>query len=433
MQTWWIVVAIGALSACAGSKVPDALEGSPSDKGVDSRPSSTSRNKVLSKLSQNVGLSKLSRSNGLGRRSSGGSSSFRSTLSSHANREQQAGSTAAHSYGGTSGTTDRCRNSTRYSPSAFERAWTHLRRGEICALAKRQWGGAKRWLSYSTRSAGSIGALRRPNSEEERVLSWFCEDGVAEPIEPLSGMARHPFAMLGCNLHEKPFMPAETNLMNISYLVLKNQCGPSRRRRHGRNLLFDLGAHWYNSSDPCRKERQRARRRQPGAPLGAPCPLHSSDIASTSSIPLFYKLYSRNCIHFERIWAWEYLPLDPRAYWSHVPIHMRAMLHFYNIGVEREPSTTSVLAMLRAAARPEDFVVLKVDIDNNPIELSIVEAIAASPTLAALVDELFFEFHFEFDGLNFGWRDSGIGHTVDHAVHLMYRLRSLGIRAHFWV
>ena len=122
-------------------------------------------------------------------------------------------------------------------------------------------------------------------------------------------------------------------------------------------------------------------------------------------------------------------------------------------------------------------MVLKVDIDHTPIELSVVKAIAEDPRLTALVDELFFEFHFWFDGLDFGWgggapavpaapsvqrRIIGRGHgrglaartatdarrldetraesdalrlnrTVDDALRLMRKLRERGVRAHFWI
>ena len=77
-------------------------------------------------------------------------------------------------------------------------------------------------------------------------------------------------------------------------------------------------------------------------------------------------------------------------------------------------------------------VAVKVDIDTPFAELAIVEAIADRPDIAARVDELFFEYHFDFDGLDFGWRDHVSG-DVDTAIGLMHRLRALGVRAHFWI
>ena len=42
------------------------------------------------------------------------------------------------------------------------------------------------------------------------------------------------------------------------------------------------------------------------------------------------------------------------------------------------------------------------------------------------------EYHFYFDGHDFGWGGAVSG-DVDTAVSLMHRLRTLGIRAHFWI
>ena len=77
-------------------------------------------------------------------------------------------------------------------------------------------------------------------------------------------------------------------------------------------------------------------------------------------------------------------------------------------------------------------VAVKVDIDTPFAELAIVEAIADRPDIAARVDELFFEYHFNYDGLDFGWGANTQG-DVDTAVGLMRRLRQLGVRAHFWI
>lgn len=65
--------------------------------------------------------------------------------------------------------------------------------------------------------------------------------------------------------------------------------------------------------------------------------------------------------------------------------------------------------------------------------MEIIEVIEAH---AHLVDELFFEYHYYFDGMDFGWGDlSAIQsqHNVTSAIHLMTRSRHKDIRAHFWV
>jgi len=101
----------------------------------------------------------------------------------------------------------------------------------------------------------------------------------------------------------------------------------------------------------------------------------------------------------------------------------------------REPST-SWPRRVDAAATASDAAPassqVKIDIDTPFVELTIVEAIADRPEIAALIDELYFEYHFEFDGMRFGWGPNVDG-DVDTAVGLMHRLRALGVRAHFWI
>ena len=92
----------------------------------------------------------------------------------------------------------------------------------------------------------------------------------------------------------------------------------------------------------------------------------------------------------------------------------------------------SFIGKLEDLVKAEDFVAVKLDIDTPSAELVIMEAIAESPEIAALIDELYFEYHFDFDGINFGWGEQVSG-DVDTALGLMRRLRELGVRSHFWI
>lgn len=192
--------------------------------------------------------------------------------------------------------------------------------------------------------------------------------------------------------------------------------GPDERGR-GRNLFFDLGSGTYSGRVSL-----------------------ETGVGKGPSIPLFYALYARGCILFDRIWAWEYAQHRPDAWWRDVPLEMREKLTFFNMGVRAEPPEAgaeqeSVTGLLELSAKPEDFVVVKVDIDNTAIELSIVRAILASEALLARVDEIYFEYHFTFDNLDFGWGGARTtqGHGVDDALQLMHALRAKGVRAHFWI
>ena len=95
-----------------------------------------------------------------------------------------------------------------------------------------------------------------------------------------------------------------------------------------------------------------------------------------------------------------------------------------------------MLDVLRHAATPDDFVVVKVDFDSPRIESSLVRAIANLRPLSLLVDEVLFEYHFRTSP-NFGWggliSKTSINATVDDALLLMSELRAAGVRSHFWI
>lgn len=274
----------------------------------------------------------------------------------------------------------------------------------------------------------------------------------SEYIEPLTGIARHPFSKVGCKL------PSEVDIFNIRHLVLANKCEPRAEESHAsRNLLYYLGCSTFAKIPLCELHPKHRRcisgKVPPPSPTAAPPPPSSTSeapagMAHGPSLPLFMELYQRNCITFDKIYAWEAVKYPPALWWRDVPNATRAKLEFYNVPIN-ETSTdedVSFLRKLKATAREEDFVAVKVDIGGGP-ELAIVEAIAERPELAKLVDEIFFEYHFWFDGLvGPGWlmRRPGEKHrknrfaiqtnaTVDDALALMRKLRNRGIRSHFWV
>lgn len=339
-----------------------------------------------------------------------------------------------------------------YEPGVVEQEWLGgAAFGNICAISRRasQLNGLRMSLAFA-RSSWSATA-RLPTAEEQPMLSKLVCDGGKriEYLEPLTGIARHPLAKVGCGL------PSETGIFDISHLVLANRCNREPPRPQ-KNLLYDLGCSTYSKIPLCElhpKHRRCVNQGRASPPPPSPPPASSESLAAVAhgpSLPLFIELYRRNCIAFDRIYAWEAARYDPKLWWRDVPSDVRSKLEFHNVPVDENSvdENVSFLKKLKATAKPEDFVALKVDIDGGP-ELAIVEAIADSAELAALIDEIFFEYHFYFDGLvGPGWliRRPGVSSgrrrrrfeietnaTVDDALGLMAKLRKRGIRSHFWV
>ena len=199
-------------------------------------------------------------------------------------------------------------------------------------------------------------------------------------------------------------------------MLLVNKCGSPEDTRnyvtfpggYTEAKFFDLGCTVFQSEN---------------VPLTGTYKMDTSAGSGTGpSIPLFYNLYEERCIVFDHIWAWEGLKQDPTAWWAPIPVELRHKIRFINTYVSELPVADSVagvkapphdsfLRMLPLAAKESDFVVLKVDIDQGP-EMEIVEAIAARPELSKLVDEMFFEYHYNYDGEDLD------GGEKNHAVHL---------------
>jgi len=117
----------------------------------------------------------------------------------------------------------------RYEPAVLERQWVDQKvQGSVCRLAREQIRarGAPlgNWLNYSANVVGGLNRL--PTSSEANSLSSLqCTDGRREYLEPLTGIARHPHARVGCHrlLGRDPGFK-EVDPFNISYLILQNAC-----------------------------------------------------------------------------------------------------------------------------------------------------------------------------------------------------------------
>lgn len=263
------------------------------------------------------------------------------------------------------------------------------------------------WLSGDvTGRICSLSASQRRDVELSLVgdtskLSYFSERGETKWIEPITGVGRHPLANVGCPDEGKKTV----SIFDTSYLVFHKgrECEEKSRgaEKKRRNIFFDLGCSVFGP--------------------------RSSPSALGPSIPFFLEEYEKACHPMDRIFAWE--ARKQTKWWRHVPDSIKYKTHFYN-----EPVAASDLeAALLSSVREEDFVAIKLDIDNTEEEMKILDVIKKRHSL---VDELFFEYHYFFDGLDFGWGENShlkSFHNATSAVRRMVELRKLGIRSHFWI
>ena len=349
-----------------------------------------------------------------------------------------------------------------YAPGAAERVWDGVPQHRACEHAQRDAFSkvTRDWLNFSSLAHTTLRAAAAIPPVDDRVAQsisrfvWPASGGESEcneVIEPLTGMARHPYASgTGCWLRHAPeavrlVKMKQVTKYDIGHIIFASRCAATRGecsalggRRFGavpsqrppRNLLFDLGCAKYGSPMNEKKIRLMGGGIQP-------------------SLPLLEAIYRRGCINFDGIWAWEASPMNPAAWWKRVPNATRKILTFHN----RPVSADDFVSTLQREARPEDFVALKLDIDAPKLEDEIVRLLIERAELSELVDEMLFEFHVNLRHLadnktttinNDGTKclskkgETCVNHgmssvTVAEAISTMQRLRSKGIRAHFWV
>ena len=149
-----------------------------------------------------------------------------------------------------------------------------------------------------------------------------------------------------------------------------------------------------------------------------------------------------------------------------VPPDIVGVLSYFNVPVETDPGgKENPLRIMLDLCTPADFIVIKIDIDNAPLEHAFIDQIIQNPRLHGLIDELFFEHHVERSPMEFrGWHETvrkGVDPTAhrftdlqdppappgaeyvrgnvtkDNGITASYAifniLRELGIRAHSWV
>jgi hypothetical protein len=106
---------------------------------------------------------------------------------------------------------------------------------------------------------------------------------------------------------------------------------------------------------------------------------------------------------------------------------------YFNVPITSEVgSKYNPLTLLRALAKPRDFVSVKLDVDNSDIEFGLIAQILSDPGVHSLIDEFFFEHHSTVKEFQWAWKEQVRGSLAD-GYKFFRQMRELGIRAHSWI
>jgi hypothetical protein len=140
--------------------------------------------------------------------------------------------------------------------------------------------------------------------------------------------------------------------------------------------------------------------------------------------------YARAGLHFDHVYVWEAAPTSSAEYFAGAPEDALHRVHFFNWPVApEEGSAANPFTLVKRFATPEDFVVVKLDIDTPSVEGPLARQLLEDTALQALVDVFFFEHHVHIN--DFKWPGGMEGTLVD-SYDLFRRLREAGIAAHSW-
>mmetsp|Transcript_16336 Transcript_16336/g.15657 ORF Transcript_16336/g.15657 Transcript_16336/m.15657 type:complete len:405 (+) Transcript_16336:152-1366(+) len=251
---------------------------------------------------------------------------------------------------------------------------------------------------------------KRCHTPKIESSTWY------EWIEPITVHARHPFSVSHCgnqDVHDlflkRNNYRGNSSIMDVDYILTQsaasfyNTTPNSIINNRPKRFLFDAGTSTFQSS-----------------------------------LIWFTCAYSQRDMYMDSIYAWEVSLLEPTSFWKEVPPSINYRYHFYNIPMSSNSTNKdSPLQIIKAISTIEDFVAFKLDIDHPLTEIPVALEIASDPKLAKLIDEFYFELHFQCELIKGCWgnvEDFVAGFRMDryNAMKLFITYRKLGIRSHFW-
>jgi len=188
--------------------------------------------------------------------------------------------------------------------------------------------------------------------------SWMSCGGVDVPLEPLTDLMRSP--AFPC---ERKWPAA----LYFDYLWFEYA---KPRPPGSKAFYFDLGCSLWTGGGPGETE------------LGQS---HLAWVATT---------YMERGVQWDRIVGWEALTHTREEICKGVPADVAKKFTYFNVGVSDDTrSERWPWKHLLSHTEPGDFVVVKLDIDNAPIENNLMQQIFENPSIRERIDVLFWEQH----------------------------------------
>ena len=156
---------------------------------------------------------------------------------------------------------------------------------------------------------------------------------------------------------------------------------------------------------------------------------HPTKFSSAIGARWFYEYFRLNSLSFDRIIAFEAKQYSAKMYWQQIPDDIIGLITFINTGVETV-GKFNPWNILKSIATIDDYIIIKLDIDNSKLETELIKQILNDTSISSLIDELFFEMHITVNEMKRHW-GTPPGQLQD-SYRIFTQLRQLGIRMHSW-
>lgn len=310
--------------------------------------------------------------------------------------------------------TRRCKTvSFTYTPSAAEsetRNKSSTWMESYCEMYKQE-AAFRRDLRRSVEELHERRSCVASDAPVSNALSYFTHTAVCgnrnrtvvTAIEPLYSSMRDPMAVVCSEEDKQPLIHGHgvDGVLAVDYLVTADGTMPAVRRAQ-QKIYIDLGASTWEG------------------------PSQSWIISH----------YAERQIVFDRILLWEAdqtIPAD--KIFSQVPHEILHAFQYFHMPCTTDPDDpANPLTILKKIAKPSDYVVLKLDIDNSTLERWFVHRILDDPVVASLIDEFYWEPHYNFPYMvHCCWLDSA-NQSLSHeeVFDIFQQMRMRGIRSHGW-
>eukprot|EP00612_Vaucheria_litorea_P003790 CAMPEP_0171461154 /NCGR_PEP_ID=MMETSP0945-20130129/5720_1 /TAXON_ID=109269 /ORGANISM="Vaucheria litorea, Strain CCMP2940" /LENGTH=279 /DNA_ID=CAMNT_0011987453 /DNA_START=353 /DNA_END=1192 /DNA_ORIENTATION=+ len=265
---------------------------------------------------------------------------------------------------------------------------------------------------------GALGSIQECGGFDSRLMVepynevfskiWYqnscTQEEKATAIEPIVGLIRHPRAVCISKKYVENRDYLIIGLVNPTCPFLSDLSLPAMNPGPDNFIyIFDLGASYYTSG------------------------------GGGTSQKWFIDTLSNHGYKKVEYFGWEAKPLSAEKVWQQVPDHLKPHYRWMNIPANPDPASgDNPWNFLKANVKVEDYVIVKLDIDNTPIEAKFMEQIVNDSKLSALIDEMFFEHHVNVNPMNSYWHTQKETTYLSDSYDLMVGLRQRGIRFHGW-